>query len=168
MTSLCVCDPVHCGCGMHLGQGQGHIAWQANQTADPRPDWMWFRWTPGSRCHDYRNISKRSLDLRNSPARLYASAGTSYMVLCLSVCVRHKSVFRWNGRIDWAGFWHGSSHLSYTMLKEHSSISKTNARFYQHGIDLGLAMRSLASYSENKLRFEVDKTRLTRNRWITV
>jgi len=28
----------------------------------------------------------------------------------------------------------------------------TYARFYQHGINLGLAMRSLASYSENKLR----------------
>ena len=30
-------------------------------------------------------------------------------------------------------------------------LHDTNAPFYQHGINLGLAMQSLTSYSENKL-----------------
>jgi len=42
------------------------------------------------------------------PARRYASAGTSYGPVSVSVCVCHKSVFYRNGWTNPAGFRHGS------------------------------------------------------------
>jgi len=40
----------------------------------------------------------------------YAMSAVFAVVLCLSVCVCHKSVFCRNGWTNRAGFWHGNFH----------------------------------------------------------
>jgi len=68
------------------------------------------------RCYRFRDWKMHTQNwqwITDLPTRRYASAGTSYMTLCPSVCVcvclsvGHKWVFYRNGSAEQADFWHG-------------------------------------------------------------